>query len=56
MAGKVGIEPTLLRLTTERFAFKLLANAGELGLEPRYDGSKPPVLPLDDSPIRNRSE
>lgn len=23
---------------------------GELGLEPRFDGSKPPVLPLDDSP------
>lgn len=25
--------------------------AGEQGLEPRYSGPKPDVLPLDDSPI-----
>ena len=27
------------------------AVAGELGFEPRYEASKTPVLPLDDSPL-----
>lgn len=30
--------------------------AGEDGIEPPCTGSKPAVLPLDDSPIKNKTE
>lgn len=50
MAGSRSVLSVFLcRIFTETYTMRV--KAGELGFEPRYEASKTPVLPLDDSPL-----
>ena len=51
----MGIEPTTVALQVQLAPLDHAAPilAGEQGLEPRFSGPEPDVLPLDDSPLKS---